>query len=212
MKNLDKDMKFDICPVCDSKGTLIRKKKYCSSFYGTAKTSKEIEVFECSCCGADFDSDELTNEKIRKEVAVNARQQYVSGVLAQLEKEQSFVEIERSFYLAPKTLSKWKNKSKSPSAAAAALVSLVGVFPWLSYVGMLNYNPTEAYKIALAAILQKAKENPENFILPFANEKYDGIALIHQNSLSYDGSDAVVSNKYSEKLESSTIEYKEVSL
>lgn len=207
-------MKDTICPVCESKGTLQLKKRKFSAQYGTATVSNEIEIVECSCCGATFDNDEIVNDALRKETAVNARQQYITNILEKLEKKISFTELERSFYLAPKTLSKWKNKSKSPSAAAAALVSLLGVFPWLSYVGILNYDPKEAYKIAFAAVLQRAKENPENFILPLTNEMYDGIALIHKNS-PYNANYVDVysdKDKYSENLKSSTIGYNEASL
>lgn len=77
---------------------------------------------------------------------------------------------------------------------------------------MLNYNPKEAYKVALAAVLQKTKENPENFILQLSNEMYDGVALIHQNNQSYNDSYASISNAYSEIIKSSTVEYKEVCL
>ncbi|MBQ9538409.1 MAG: hypothetical protein IJU95_03990 [Treponema sp.] len=205
-------MKYTICPICESKGTLQLKRRKFSAQYGTATVSNEIETVECSCCGANFDNDEILNDALRKETAVNARQQYITNTLEKLEQNISFTELERCFYLAPKTLSKWKNKSKSPSAAAAALVSLLGVFPWLSYVGMLNYNPEEAYKIAFAAVLQKAKENPENFILPLSNEMYNGIALVHQNSQAYNDSYESLSNNYSENLKSSTIEYKEAVL
>jgi len=204
-------MKQAICPCCGEKNNFKLLEKDFSTVYGQTSIVSKLFVNHCDNCGATFDADESA-DKIRQEAFVKARQTSVCQDLEKLEKKISFTELERCFYLAPKTLSKWKNKSKSPSAAAAALVSLLGVFPWLSYVGMLNYNPTEAYKIAFAAVLQKAKENPKNFILPLTNEMYNGVALIHQNNQSYDCSDAMVSNKYSEKLESSTIEYKEDSL
>jgi DNA-binding transcriptional regulator YiaG len=201
------------CPICGAKNTLAKRKNEYTASYGNAAHSVQLDSYECSCCGATLDLDfEEKNELAIKNAMEAARAESVSDSLKHLENVLSFVELERSFALPPKTLSKWKNKSKSPSAAAAALVSLLGVFPWLSYVGMLNYNPKEAYKIAFAAILQKAKENPENFILPLTNEMYNGIALVHQNNQAYNDSYTPLSSKYSENLKSSTIEYKEASL
>ena len=204
-------MKKTICPCCGEKGNFKLLEKDFSTVYGQTSIISKLPVQHCGNCGATFDADESVDE-IRKNAFIQARQNSVCKDLERLEQKISFTELERCFYLAPKTLSKWKNKSKSPSAAAAALVSLLGVFPWLSYVGMLNYNPTEAYKVAFAAVLQKAKENPENFILPLTNEMYNGIALIHQNNQSYNDSYTSISSKYSENLKSSTIDYKEAGL
>ena len=204
-------MELTICPCCGEKSNFKLSEKKFSTVYGQTSVVSKLPVRYCNNCGSTFDADE-SGDEIRKDAFIQARQESVCKDLEKLEQKISFTELERCFYLAPKTLSKWKNKSKSPSAAAAALVSLLGVFPWLSYVGMLNYDPKEAYKIAFAAVLQKAKENPENFILPLTNEMYKGIALIHQNSQSYNDSYASISNEYSENLESSTIEYKEASL
>lgn len=200
-----------MCPCCGEKDSFKLIEKDFSTVYGQTSIISKLPVRHCNKCGATFDADEAVDE-IRKTAFLQARQESVCKDLEKLEQKISFTELERCFYLAPKTLSKWKNKSKSPSAAAAALVSLLGVFPWLSYVGILNYNPKEAYKIAFAAVLQKAKENPENFILPLTNEMYNGIALVHQNNQSYNDSYTSISSEYSENFKSSTIEYKEADL
>ena len=204
------------CPICGAENALKKIKTEYKATYGLKSHSTELNSYECSCCGANLDLDcEEQNELAIKEATSIARNDYVSEILEKLEKANSFVEIERSLYLPPKTLSKWKNQSKSPSAAAAALVSLLGVFPWLSYVGMVNYNSSDAYKIAYAAILKKASEEPDNFIFSMSNDFYNGIAVVHQKNTTYkmNSSDTkIVSNDYSEVSKTSTISYKGNSL
>ena len=112
-----------------------------------------------------------------------ARSNSVSETLERLEKTTSFTDIERSFYLPPKTLSKWKNESKSPSASAAALVSLLGVFPWLSYVGMANFEPETAYKIAGAAFFAKATESEKIRAFYSSSNNYELLGLVKDNTI-----------------------------
>lgn len=146
------------CPVCGSEFSLKEEDKQFTAVYAGTRAEVFLPVKVCSCCGAKFDAGKDTDE-LRKKAMLDARNNSVSETLERLEKTNSFTDIERSFYLPPKTLSKWKNQSKTPSAAAAALVSLLGVFPWLSYVGMANFDPETAYKIAGAAFFAKATES-----------------------------------------------------
>lgn len=200
------------CPICGAENALKKVKSEYKATYSFKTHSTELNSYECFCCGANLDLDyEEQNELAIKEAALIARNDCVSEILKTLEKTNSFVEIERSLYLPPKTLSKWKNQSKAPSAAAAALVSLLGVFPWLSYVGMVNYNSAEAYKIAYAAILKKASEEPDNFIFSLSNDFYNGIAIVHQKNAPYKMNTLetkITSDNYSEVSKSSTVSYK----
>ena len=199
------------CPICGAENALKKVNTEYKATYSFKTHSTELNSYECSCCGANLDLDyEEQNEVAIKEATSIARNNCISEILEKLEKTNSFVEIERSLYLPPKTLSKWKNQSKAPSAAAAALVSLLGVFPWLSYVGMLNYNLADAYKIAYAAILKKASEEPDNFIFSMSNDFYNGIAVVHQKNTTYkmNSSDNKIANdNYSEVSKSSTVSY-----
>ena len=202
-------MKLTTCPCCGEKETFKLSEKDFSTTYGQTSITSKLPVMHCNNCGATFDADESV-EEIRKDSFIKARQESVCKELEKLEKKISFTELERCFYLAPKTLSKWKNKAKSPSATAAAFISLLGVFPWLSYVGMLNYNQNEAYKIAFAAVLQKAKENPENFVMSLTNELYSGIAIVNKSKRYKDEYKNIgLNNSYSENQKSLTVEYTE---
>jgi hypothetical protein len=164
------------CSVCGAKDSLVMETKEFTVRYGATELTKTVPVLKCSCCGARFDLDNK-NDEIRKEAMLEVRQNSVTENLEKIEKKISLVDLERSFALPSKTLSKWKNKSKVPSAAAAALVNLIGVFPWLSYVAVSDYNPITAYKIAGAAFFKKTLEFPQISISCSSTEFYDSIHL-----------------------------------
>lgn len=171
------------CPICGAKGSFTKGTKVCTAKYNNYSVLKNIEIYSCANCDAELDlENEVKNEAIMKNAYELARKEYVSNKLADLEKNYSFVDIERSFSLPPKTLSKWKNKTKSPSAAAAALVSLIGVFPWLSYIGLADYNEQDAYKIAAASVFNELTKNPDNFPFGYTddNRLVVGICKIKQ--------------------------------
>ncbi len=179
------------CPICGAKSALSKNKKIFIAKYANTGTEVTIPVMVCSCCGAKIDLGKET-DKLRKQAMITARNNSVSNTLENLEKTSSFVEIERSLYLPPKTLSKWKNQSKTPSAAAAALVSLLGVFPWLAYVGMTNFNPDMAYKIAGAAFFAKASESEKIKAFYSSSDNYDILGLINDKTVVSDKTDEIM--------------------
>jgi uncharacterized Zn finger protein (UPF0148 family) len=166
-------MKKMDCPICGTKKRLIEKEKKIKIEYAQEKGSVKIKYFECPSCGASFDlSFEKENEKkLKKELSL-IRQKNVSKVLSSLEKDFSFVEMERNFKLPPRTLSKWKTGAKIPSAAAVNLINLVGIFPWLSYVAASDYDLNASYKIADIAFLKRAELN-NNIIFTYSNNYYN---------------------------------------
>ncbi len=176
-------MNSNVCPICGGKETLRREAKDFSAKYGLTEYITKVPVDVCSACGAKFDLGKKS-ENLKKEALIQARTNCVANTLNNLEKEMSFTDIERSLLLPSKTLSKWKNQSKAPSAAAAALVSLLGVFPWLSYVGMTNYEPIMAYKIAGAAFFNKATEDERIKAFYTSNKDYEIMGLISDKTVS----------------------------
>lgn len=147
-------MKINTCPICESENTLEQIKVPYNVKIGEGDSSQEIITYRCSNCGfeGDLDSD---NEKIIKKTVSLARQDCVSKILDDFDKDFQFTDIERAFSLPPRTLSKWKNKSKAPSASATALIRLLNVFPWLIYVGMSNFDVKLAHRIAGKAITKR---------------------------------------------------------
>lgn len=193
------------CPICGSKSTLMNETKIFRAKYVNTEYCVNLPVTVCSCCGAKFDTGKKDDE-LRKEALITARNNSVSETLSML--EDSFTDIERSFCLPPKTLSKWKNQTKAPSAAAAALVSLLGVFPWLSYVGMTNYEPTTAYKLAGAAFFNKATEDEKIKAFYASNDNYEILGLVNDKSVisrTYEAKEVRITDNYSEKITSSTL-------
>ncbi len=166
------------CPVCGAKDTLTKGFSVYTAKYVNAQVSNTLEYYKCSCCDAELSLDcKEKNEAAIKNALETARMNSVAETIKQLEESISLVEIERSFSLPPKTLSKWKTKSKSPSAAAAAFISLLGVFPWLTYVGMCGYNVIQSYKMAGIAFFKEMAKNPNNYPFAMANENYSIIGV-----------------------------------
>lgn len=166
-------MKINKCPVCGCNNALRQASKNRKICYAQEERTANINYYICSNCGAEIDLDyESGNEKSVKNALEKARGDSVSKSLAKLEIDMPLTTLERAFALPPKTLSKWKNQSKKPSAAAAAFVNLVSLFPWLAYVGLADYNPSEAYRVESVAALQLWAQEPE--VSPFieVNENY----------------------------------------
>lgn len=174
------------CPICGAESSLNVGSRLYRASYANHDGSTFLKFYTCSFCGSELDLDyEEKNEAAIKKLTEKVRNDSVSHSLVELEKELSLVDIERSFSLPPKTLSKWKNQSKAPSAAAAALVSLLTVFPWLSYVGMTNYDPVLSYKVAGAAVLKELAKNPNNYPFAISNENYSAIGVINERTKNY---------------------------
>lgn len=170
-------MKSKICPVCGTENELIKKEKKVNIKYASENGIAKIKYYKCRSCGEEFDLDfEKENEKCMKNQLSAIRQKSVSKVLCFLEKDFSFVEFERRFGLPPRTLSKWKTGAKKPSAAAANLVNLIGVFPWLSFVAACDYDLDSSYRIAGLACFRRAQER-NNYMFSYSSDNYDILAL-----------------------------------
>lgn len=175
-------MKNKDCPICGEKNSLEIKKEKLKIKYAREKGLATFKYYECPSCGATFDFDfEEENEKSIKREKTIVRQKSVSKILSCLEKDYSFVEIERSFGLPPRSLSKWKTGAKSPSAAVATLINLIGVFPWLSYVAASDYDLDFSYRIAAMAFLRREKELG-NYVNFSSDDYYNVLTLAAKKS------------------------------
>ena len=169
-------MNNHICPICGKENTLEKVKIPYKVTIGTGESSQDITNYKCANCGFEGDID-FENEKIIKKTVSMARQNCVSEILNNFDKSFQLADIERAFSLPPRTLSKWKNKAKSPSASATALVRLLKVFPWLIYIGMCDFNTQIAYRIAGKAITNRilCDNNINGFYEESDNYKIIGI-------------------------------------
>ena len=168
-----------ICPICQNKNLEKQKIQY-TARYANSEVSAPVTVTVCPVCQATFDT-EKENNLIKKDLFVKARADSVSQSLSDLEKRISLSDIERAFYLPTKTLSKWKNQSKLPSAAGAALVSLVARFPYLAVIG-LKADDAFAEKVLTSALLQKASTNKDIKIRYNSNSCYNELSIVRNKN------------------------------
>jgi len=108
---------------------------------------------KCMDCGSEGDfSGE--NEKAIEKTFSALNEAYVNEALDFFnEKKISFAGIERAVGLPQRTLTKWKNKSSSPTAAGIALLKYLRTFPWLIEVAEHKFNFNTAQKIFLGTAL-----------------------------------------------------------
>lgn len=144
MKNID----TSVCPICLSTGTL--EKSMIPHTVRKGHFSKEIRIvnYKCSSCEEEGDFFLENDEKI-KEVISELDQKIAIESLEKLEEKKiKFSNIERAFSIPARTLSKWKNKNKKPSAAAISLLRLVNLYPWLIEVAENNFDEKYSVKFA----------------------------------------------------------------
>lgn len=191
-------MMLSSCPVCGNKTQML-----CMPYKAKVGDGVGIsEVITCSCpecgfCTSDFNE----NEKSKEEALKLARLDCISKDISSLEGKYSFSEIERAFGLPQRTLSKYKNKTKNPSASAVALMRLLHVFPWLVLVASTGYSQPLAYKIVTKALEKKAKGNGVSIDMMYAeNDSKVGFAIISDKNTikreSIDFSNLYLGNSY----------------
>lgn len=170
---------MEMCPICQNKNLKKKNVQYTATYVHTEKSSP-ISVTVCPVCQATFDT-EKENDLIKKELFTKARADTVSQNLSNLEKHIPLSQIERVFYLPTKTLSKWKNQSKLPSAAGAALVSLITRFPWLILIGLKSDNEF-ADKVLTSVFLKKASKRKNLKIKYNSNKCYNELTIVRNKN------------------------------
>lgn len=149
-------MKNLTCPICGTKNSLKEENFTFEVHYNDEKNYITLPSYNCSNCGANIALDHEKENNIALTKASNqARNNFVSKALKNIEKDYDFTTIECCFALPQRTLSKWKNQSKSPSATAAAFISLLNVFPWLTKVAFCEFDKKKAYGLAYMEILKQ---------------------------------------------------------
>ena len=136
-----------ICPLCG--GNDLVKDKQIRSVLEPFGGKKEIETvnYICNTCG--FNGDFLKeNEKALQSCIDELKIQAVKNILQDfLSNNYSFSAIERALEIPQRTLSKWKNSSKKPSAAVLSLLKYLHLFPWLIEVAEQKYDYSSAQRI-----------------------------------------------------------------
>lgn len=165
-------MKDLTCPICGTKDGLEEKNISFPCNYNDETININLPTYQCKCCDASLFLDfEKENDAAITKAMNQARSNFVSKSLTNIEKDYDFATIERCFALPPRTLSKWKNKSKSPSAPAAALISLLNTFPWLTKIAFCDFDTNKAYALAYIETLKHVIHNP-SFATKEESDKY----------------------------------------
>lgn len=136
-----------ICPLCG--GNDLIKDKQIRSVREPLGGEKEIEAvnYICNTCGfnGDFFKE---NEKALQSCIDELKIQAVKNILQDfLSNNYSFSAIERALEIPQRTLSKWRNSSKKPSAAVLSLLKYLQLFPWLIEVAEQKYDYSSAQRI-----------------------------------------------------------------
>lgn len=142
------------CPICGKK--LTESRMNYSVTVGSSTEEDLVTSVKCDNCGfctSDFEE----NEPIKADVLKKAQSACAVAAIESLKEKYSLSEIELAMGLPLRTLSKYKNQTKNPSASAVALLQLLQTFPWLVVVAEEKFNQDSAYEIAEIAL---EKRNP----------------------------------------------------
>lgn len=134
-----------VCPCCGAIMNAEYRSYPVSVGLGTSTYKYSVNV--CPECSYEEDSDDI-NSKMN--IAVNdALSDCAHKVLSIFrQNNKNFSDIERNFYLPSRTISKWYNGSKNPSAAAVSLLRIINAFPWIEKAADVGFETEKAQEIA----------------------------------------------------------------
>jgi len=176
------------CPACGSIDIIDEKKNILIKEPFGGQDNIEIHENICSVCGSrgDFFNQ---NETLIDETIKKLKQKSVENILnGFLDNKISMSSIERALEMPQRTLTKWKNRTNTPSSAGIALMRFIKLFPWLLEVAENKYDYNEAQKIHINDAMQK--------LLPEINFSKEDSLPDWQKSyyLNYDSSNESQSN------------------
>lgn len=177
------------CPVCGSSDVKkhIVTEKLSETFGGSVEIDQS--EYECMTCGSvgDFGNE---NEE-RKELAIQSlKDNTVVSIINDFSgSDVSLSSIERALELPQRTLTKWKNKATSPTAAGVALLKFIKLFPWLLEVAENKYEFSSAQKVhvrvALETILSQMNFLTDVYSQPGSvNTNRSTVLLLHVQQIS----------------------------
>lgn len=147
------------CPICgENQFNKIESNHSLSDPFG-GEIHFVTHELECLSCGEKGD---FFNEN--ESLILNAQQELKSRAAKNIIDEFSnaninFSNIERSLSLPQRTLTKWRNESTKPSAAAVALLKFIKTFPWLLEVSDNQFAKENSQKIFLKTAFNQLINN-----------------------------------------------------
>ena len=136
-----------LCPVCgsDKLERVVQKE----TIRGDLGKALVVDMPHEKCIECDSEGDfSGEHETIIEKALSDLNEKYIDEVLNFFEEEKmSFAGIERAIGLPQRTLTKWKNRISSPTAAGVALLKFLRTFPWLIEVAEYKFDYNVAQKI-----------------------------------------------------------------
>ena len=136
-----------LCPSCGSdKIEQVVQKETINGDFGK---NLSVDVPHDKCMECDFEGNIIgENDEVIEKALSSLNEAYIDEALNSFEdKKISFAGIERAIGLPQRTLTKWKNRNSSPTAAGIALLKYLRIFPWLIEVAESKFDINIAQKI-----------------------------------------------------------------
>ncbi len=167
------------CPVCGSEEIT----KVENSIKINEPFADELTVqtpwYRCETCSSDgdfFGENDLIIRAAKEAALIEG----VKNILDDIRSANvSFASVERALGLAQRTLTKWHSSVSKPSAAAVALLRMIGTFPWLLQVGDSKYDHRTSTEIFLANAVHRFLEvAPVSSVVSSMNVSSSGAAFM----------------------------------
>ncbi|MCL2007498.1 MAG: hypothetical protein FWG77_05375 [Treponema sp.] len=142
-----------LCPSCGS--DKIEHFMQNETISGDLSKNLSIDIFYDKCMECDFKGDiSGENDKVIEKALSTLNEAYIDEVLKYFEERKiNFAGIERAVGLPQRTLTKWKSRNSSPTAAGIALLKYLRTFPWLIEVAEHKFDYNIAQKIFVGEAL-----------------------------------------------------------
>jgi len=161
-----------LCPVCgsDKLEHIVQKESICGDL--GKELILDLPHEKCMECGSEGDFFGENEKAVRKALS-DLNEAYIDDTLGFFtERKINLAGIERAIGLPQRTLTKWKNKISSPTAAGIALLKYLRIFPWLVEVAEHNFDFNISQKIFIKTALD-VLINKMNFNDYEAEKKWD---------------------------------------
>ena len=166
-----------LCPSCGSDKIehIVQKE----TINGDLGKNLSIDVPHDKCMECDFEGDILgENDKVIEKALSTLNEAYIDDVLSFFEERKiNFAGVERAIGLPQRTLTKWKNRNSSPTAAGIALLKYLRTFPWLIEVAEHKFDFNIAHRIFVGTALNMFVNSANFYDYGVDKKEYSGIRL-----------------------------------
>lgn len=155
-------MNSHMCPICGTHSLELTEKNKNIKYPYAGEAKIKIKEYYCPNCDIAGDFFYENDDKINN--AINTlKSKSVNNIIAYFnENKVSMTAIERILSIPFRTLSRWKNNTSKPSAAAIALFKYLRTFPWLLDVADHDFDDIFSKNMHLFSAMQMCSETGTN--------------------------------------------------